>query len=88
MADNKLNNEVLDQLIGSLNLKGMTQDELLGQNGLTAQLTKRILETALQAEMEDLILPSKNGHIVKQHFHNNNYFPSVLVSTNYSQNVS
>ncbi len=61
MTSNKLNNEVLDQLIGSLNLKGMTQEELLGQNGLTAQLTKRILETALQAEMDDHLGYSKNS---------------------------
>jgi len=61
MTSNELNNEVLDQLIGSLNLKGMTQEELLGQNGLTAQLTKRILETALQVEMDDHLGYSKNS---------------------------
>lgn len=60
MARKETNNEVMDQLIGSLDLKGMTQEELLGQNGITAQLTKRILETVLQAEMDEHLGYSKN----------------------------
>ena len=41
---------VAEQLVAQAREKGI---ELVGPNGLLAQLTKRVLETALDAEMSD-----------------------------------
>lgn len=48
MADDKPQN--LDQLLDGL-LKGKTPQEILGQEGLLDQLTKRLVERALEGEM-------------------------------------
>ena len=46
-VDNKINNELIDNL-----LKGYQKPEdLIGENGLLKQLTKRLLERAMAAEL-------------------------------------
>jgi len=41
--------DILDQLLDNINFKGLTQDEVIGQDGLIKQLTGKILQRALEA---------------------------------------
>jgi transposase-like protein len=45
--------DVLDQLLDTIDFRGLTQDEVVGQNGLIKQLTGKILQRALEAEMTE-----------------------------------
>jgi transposase-like protein len=40
-----------DTLLDQLDLRGLTQEEVLGQGGLVKQLTGRLLQKILKAEM-------------------------------------
>ena len=44
--------DVIDQILDQLDLHGMTQDELFGADGLAKKLTSRLLNKALEAEMD------------------------------------
>ena len=44
--------DVIDQILDQLDLHGMTQDELFGADGLAKRLTSRLLNKALEAEMD------------------------------------
>ena len=44
--------DVIDQLLDQFDLHGMTQDELFGPEGLMKKLSSRILNKALDAEMD------------------------------------
>jgi len=54
--------ELLDRLLADYNPQ--KPEELIGANGLLKQLTKALLERALQAEMTDHLGHEKNGAIV------------------------
>jgi transposase-like protein len=41
-----------DLLLDHIDLKGLTQEEVLGQNGLVKQLTGRLLQRVLETEMD------------------------------------
>jgi len=43
--------DIIDQLLDNIDFKGLTQDEVAGQDGLIKQLTGKILQRALEAEM-------------------------------------
>ena len=43
--------DIIDQLLDNIDFRGLTQDEVVGQDGLIKQLTGRILQRALEAEM-------------------------------------
>ena len=45
-------NDIIEQIISGLDLSGMTQEELFGQNGLIKTLTSRLLNRVLEAEMD------------------------------------
>ena len=45
-------NDIIEQIISQLDLSGITQEELFGQNGLVKTLTSRILNKVLDAEMD------------------------------------
>ena len=44
--------DVIDQILDQLDLHGMTQEELFGADGLVKKLTARLLNKALEAEMD------------------------------------
>lgn len=44
--------DVIDQILDQLDLHGMTQEELFGADGLAKKLTARLLNKALEAEMD------------------------------------
>jgi len=53
--------DIIDQLLDNIDFKGLTQDEVVGQDGLIKQLTGRILQRALDAEMTEHLGYEKNS---------------------------
>ena len=49
----KKEKDIIDQLLDNIDFRGLTQDEVVGQDGLIKQLTGRILQRALEAEMTE-----------------------------------
>ena len=58
----KKEKDVLDQLLDSIDFRGLTQDEMVGKDGLIKQLTGRILQRALEAEMTEHLGYEKNSN--------------------------
>jgi hypothetical protein len=54
--------DIIDQLLDNINFKGLTQNEVVGQDGLIKQLTGRILQRALEAEMTEHLGYEKNSN--------------------------
>jgi transposase-like protein len=51
-----------DTLLDQLDLRGLTQEEVLGQDGLVKQLTGRLLQKILEAEMTAHLGYDKNSN--------------------------
>jgi transposase-like protein len=49
----KKEKDIIDQMLDNIDFRGLTQDEVVGQEGLIKQLTGRILQRALEAEMTE-----------------------------------
>jgi hypothetical protein len=47
----KKEKDILDQILDTIDFRGLTQDEVAGKDGLIKQLTGKILQRALDAEM-------------------------------------
>jgi len=45
--------DFIDQMLDTIDFRGLTQDEVVGQDGLIKQLTGRILQRALEVEMTE-----------------------------------
>ena len=58
----KKEKDVLDQLLDNIDFRGLTQDEVVGKDGLIKQLTGRILRRALEAEMTEHLGYEKNSN--------------------------
>jgi len=58
----KKEKDIIDQLLDNIDFRGLTQDEVVGQNGLIKQLTGRILQKALDAEMTEHLGYEKNSN--------------------------
>jgi len=54
--------DIIDQLLDNIDFRGLTQDEVVGQGGLIKQLTGRILQRALEAEMTEHLGYEKNSN--------------------------
>jgi transposase-like protein len=54
--------DIIDQLLDNIDFRGLTQDEVVGQDGLIKQLTGRILQRALEAEMSEHLGYEKNSN--------------------------
>jgi transposase-like protein len=54
--------DIIDQLLDNIDFHGLTQDEVVGQDGLIKQLTGRILQRALEAEMTEHLGYEKNSN--------------------------
>jgi len=61
MARKKKEKDILDQILDTIDFKGLTQDEIAGQDGLIKQLTGKILQRALEAEMTEHLGYEKNS---------------------------
>ena len=58
----KKEKDILDQILDTIDFKGLTQDEVVGQGGLIKQLTGKILQRALEAEMTEHLGYEKNSN--------------------------
>ena len=54
--------DIIDQLLDNIDFRGLTQDEVVGQGGIIKQLTGRILQRALDAEMTEHLGYEKNSN--------------------------
>jgi len=54
--------DILDQILDTIDFRGLTQDEVVGQGGLIKQLTGKILQRALEAEMTEHLGYEKNSN--------------------------
>jgi transposase-like protein len=54
--------DIIDQLLDNIDFRGLTQEEVVGQDGLIKQLTGRILQRALEAEMTEHLGYEKNSN--------------------------
>ena len=63
MTRKKREKDIIDDILDNINFKGLTQDEVVGQNGLIKQLTGRILERALEVEMTEHLGYEKNSNV-------------------------
>jgi len=58
----KKEKDILDQILDTIDFRGLTQDEVVGQGGLIKQLTGKILQRALEAEMTEHLGYEKNSN--------------------------
>jgi transposase-like protein len=58
----KKGKDIIDQLLDNIDFRGLTQDEVVGQDGLIKQLTGKILQRALEAEMTEHLGYEKNSN--------------------------
>jgi transposase-like protein len=58
----KKEKDILDQILDTIDFRGLTQEEVVGQNGLVKQLTGKILQRALEAEMTGHLGYEKNSN--------------------------
>jgi len=49
----KKGKDIIGQMLDNIDFRGLTQDEVVGQGGLIKQLTGKILQRALEAEMTE-----------------------------------
>ena len=63
MTRRKKEKDVLDQLLDNIDFKGLTQEDVLGQDGLIKQLTGKILQRALDVEMTEHLGYEKHSNI-------------------------
>jgi transposase-like protein len=58
----KKEKDILDQILDTIDFRGLTQDEVVGQGGLIKQLTGKIIQRALEAEMTEHLGYEKNSN--------------------------
>lgn len=78
---NKQEKDALDNIIDQLDLNGVTQEELFGEDGLVKALTSRILNKALQAEMDNHLGYQKNDCAGNNSGNNRNGYSTKKVMT-------
>jgi transposase-like protein len=59
----KKDKDIIDQLLDNIDFRGLTQNEVVGQDGLIKQLTGRILQRALEAEMTEHLGYTKHSNV-------------------------
>ncbi len=57
----KKEKDIIDQMLDAIDIRGLTQDQVEGQEGLIKQQTGRILQRALEAEMTEHLGYEKNA---------------------------
>jgi transposase-like protein len=58
----KKEKDILDQILDTIDFRGLTQDEVVGQDGLIRQLSGKILQRDLNAEMTEHLGYEKNSN--------------------------
>ena len=77
----KREKDALDTIIDQLDLDGVTQDELFGEGGLVKALTSRILNKALEAEMDNHLGYEKHSSLGDLTGNNRNGYSNKKVLT-------
>ena len=54
--------DIIEQLPDNIDFRGLTQDEVVGEDGLIKQLSGRILQRAVEAEMCEHLGYEKNSN--------------------------
>src|SRR5215469_1953760 len=54
--------DIIDRMLDTIDFRGLTQDDVVGRDGLIKQLTGRILQRALEAEMTEHLGYEKNSN--------------------------
>jgi transposase-like protein len=54
--------DIIDQMLDTIDFRGLTQEAVVGQDGLIKQLTGKILQRALEAEMTEHLGYEKNSN--------------------------
>jgi transposase-like protein len=54
--------DIIDQMLDNIDFRGLTQEEVVGKDGLIKQLTGRVLQRALEAEMTEHLGYEKNSN--------------------------
>ena len=81
----KQKKDAIDNIINQLDLDGVTQDELFGEDGLVKALTSRILNKALEAEMDNHLGYQKNSYSGNNSGNNRNGYSRKKVLTRYQK---
>jgi transposase-like protein len=76
------NEEIIKELLKDVDFKKLTPEQITGQNGLIQQLTKRIVETAMNAEMTDHLGYEKHEKTIDPNGNSRNGKSSKKVITN------
>ena len=76
------NDEIIKELLKDVDFKKLTPEQVTGKNGLIQQLTKRIIETAMNAEMTDHLGYEKNERSTEKSINTRNGKSSKKVITN------
>ena len=76
------NEELIKELLKGVDFKKLTPEQVTGRDGLIQQLTKRIVETAMQAEMTDHLGYEKNEKPAAKRSNSRNGKSSKTVITN------
>lgn len=79
--EGKIRKEVLDEVLKDYS----TPEDLLGKNGIMAELKQRLIEAAMEAEMEDHLAYVKNGKRAEGSDNCRNGFSSKKVISNTGQ---
>jgi len=78
---NKREKDAIDDIVDQLDLDGVTQEELFGEGGLVKALTARILNKALEAEMDNHLGYRKHSSSGDLSGNNRNGYSSKKVLT-------
>ena len=72
----------LDKLLDTIDFKNLSKEEITGPDGLLKELSKRMLERAMNAEMEDHLGYEKNQRTSESKINSRNGTSKKTVSTN------
>lgn len=78
---NKREKDAIDNIVDQLDFDGVTQDELFGEGGLVKALTARILNKALEAEMDNHLGYKKHSSLGDLSGNNRNGYSTKKVLT-------
>ena len=78
---NKREKDAIDNIVDQLDLNGLTQNKLFGENGLVKALTSRILNKALEAEMDNHLGYQKHSSLGNLSGNNRNGYSTKRVLT-------
>lgn len=74
------NEELISEMLKGIDFKKLTPDQITGSNGLIQQLTKRVVETALNAEMTETLGYERNERTASSNARNGKTSKKVITN--------